>query len=313
MRILSLYHGSELILFSMKRTALSLIILLLGLSCTHAQSYRSVFGQQQTSWNIKTTDMPGDFVDSLVVTGDTLIEGVLHRSLAYYQIWEGTAFLEDSFVSFLREDTTSGHLWYVSADGDTMLIQDMSLSEADSFRVHTVGGTFEGEYSLVSNIYFDTDGRKVIELELITGMGQPYTMIEGVGPNVGIKYMLGPTVQNTNCPVLLCHYIDEDANYVNNHPVYSGQCNLIPTDIDESIPIRPIGWNIFPNPAMQGHLVTITSSDPIKHIILVDAWGRTVMDILPSGNKLEYHLSELPCGFYLLQTNDRDIRKLIIN
>ncbi len=215
----------------MKNLILSSFILLLAFGCATAQeSYRSVFGEQQTSWNItgygQTIVAESFHTDSFSIAGDTILNGLTSKLLKKYSSFNDGQWTDMGFIYLVREDTTSGMVWVSYPLWESPhLVQDMSLTEADSFYL---AGVFE--WAHVDTIYLDNEGRKVIELDYMTGMGLPFTMIEGIGPNVGIihPHDMMP-LYDSECPVLLCHHKDGEAVYVNNHPAHAGQCGLLET------------------------------------------------------------------------------------
>ncbi len=297
----------------MKNLTFSSLLLLLAFGCVTAQdSYRSVFGKEQTSWSTKMTDMPGDFVDSLAVIGDTLIGGLRYWSLMHYEIVDGIALSDESAVSLLREDTASGRLWYHNSDYGEILVQNMQLTVEDSFRIPFTGGTLLGDYRPVHNIYMDNENRKVIEIAFTTGMGQPYTMIEGVGPNVGFRYMYGPGIESVNASVLLCQHKDGETFYVNDHPVYSGQCGLLGTGVPQASVSESMNLTVFPNPVLAGHAVNVKWIQDVEVVWVTDFIGRIVMRTFVNGKtKCSFFL--MNPGFYMLHADNRTPQKLIVH
>lgn len=297
----------------MKNLFVPLFLLLALHSSTAQESYRSVFGEQQTSWNITgyglTLEGEYHYTDSFSVSGDTLLNGFVSKLLKQYT--NGTfngQWADAGFIYLVSEDTVSGRVW-VSYPlwGSPHLVQDMSLSETDSFYL---SGVFT--WAHVDTIYFDNDGRKVIELDYVTGMGLPFTMIEGIGPNVGILHPhdMMP-LYDSECPVLLCHHKDGETVYVNNHPLHSGQCQRLVTGLQNLPESEDTGLSLFPNPCALGHALKVTTSRPMTEVRVTDALGRTVKTfLLESETELSFSLGR--AGFYFLHVDNQRPRKFII-
>ena len=207
--------------------------------------YQSIFGSTQTSWNVYSQDFSGDIMDSLVVCCDTIINGKNYKTVDNYKFCVGCNPNPVLFskVLFLREDTTIGKAWQI-IPSDTInekLIMDLSLTLTDSFEVLT------NQFFNVDSIY-TKNGKKHIRLVgplYTSSYDEKYTMIEGVGTNIGVGvdfFYGGPG----NSLYLLCSYKDNNLEYQNTHPIYSSYCFLL-TGINENE--KNIKINIFPNPS----------------------------------------------------------------
>lgn len=298
----------------MKNIFLSSFLLSLSFYSTTAQeSYRSAFGLYNTSWNITgydiTTEEEYHYTDSFSVIGDTVFNGLPSKLLRRYT--NGTfngQWAEMGTTHLIREDTVSGKLWISHPTwASPHLIQDISLTETDSFYLNGVS-----EWSQVNSIYYDDENRKIVELDYMTGMGLPFTMIEGTGPNVGITYPYDVSLHHSECPVLLCQYKDGATSYVNDHPAHAGQCRRLTTGLSEVMGSEKVSLVVFPNPAIAGHDVTMTSTRPIGRVRVSDALGRTAMSISLDG-KTEHSFSLSNPGIYLLHIDDLRPQKFIIH
>ncbi len=261
----------------------SLTFLVVLFSTSTVAQYQSLFGTQTTSWNIKTSQLYGDVLDSLWYDKDTLIQGE-----KYYIVTNG-------FTDILfSEDTTMGTAWYlkVNAINDTLIekIYDLSLS---------VGDTFNGK--IVDSIYF-VDGKKHIRLNWQpNGMeGEKWVLIEGVGTNIGFFF-------NSINPVLLCQRKNDTINFMNTHPIYGGQCNLNGVSVRDMSGETTI--ELRPNPA--GDEVYLLNLKKTTVYFIYDLNGR----IVKKGNvgiDGRIALENIQPGTYFLSVDGMK-EKLIIN
>lgn len=222
------------------------LFFIINLNSANAQ-YQSIFGSTQTSWNNYTSEFAGDFMDSLVVCCDTVINNKNYKVVDDYKFCFGCPSpLYSSKVLFLREDTTIGKAWQITPY-DTInekLIMDLSLTLTDSFEV------FTNQFYDVDSVYVK-NGKKHIRLvgPLYTIFyDEKYTMIEGVGTNIGVGlefFYGGPG----NSLYLLCSYKNDTTEYQNTHPMYSSYCFLLTnTGINDND--NKLNINVFPNPSI---------------------------------------------------------------
>jgi len=257
------------------------LLIIINTNITKAQ-YQSLFGVNQTSWNVKTSQLFGSVLDSMSYLSDTTISGDLFKKCKYYR--EGSQWSSHVFV---REENNLGQAWYFTDDEVTQyLIYDMSLELGNSFHLETVGDI------IVDSVY-SFEGDKYIRFDYWFGSGLDkvkFTMIEGVGTNVGIVYHDAVAMGNLN-PVLLCQEKDGIANYTNNNPVYNGECNLNSSGINEN---KKIKVSAFPNPTKGS--VTVQ----IENFIKADVYTLSGVIILTTTSK-EIDLSQQIKGVYFVK------------
>lgn len=68
--------------------------------------YKSIFGETQTSWNIRHKQLGGDLLDSLTITGDTIFNNLSWKKGVYH------SHLLEGYSCYIAEDTTTGEIWY---------------------------------------------------------------------------------------------------------------------------------------------------------------------------------------------------------
>ncbi len=110
-----------------------LFIILIAVSICFSQNvnaqYKSIFGKTETSWNVLITAPDIDLTDSLVVTYDTVDNGLTYKKLVNIRYN-----LYSNFHGLLREDTSLGKIWF-KKEYDTVenLISNLSLALGDTF------------------------------------------------------------------------------------------------------------------------------------------------------------------------------------
>ncbi len=259
-----------------------------------AQSYQSIFGSTQTSWNIKHEQLFGDYTDSLTVIGDTLINSITYKTLNYFSYFSSTPSLM-TVKGFLREDTLTGKAWYKSSvDTVERLLMNLSLSIGDTFQLFNIGG---GLYFPVDSVYFLL-GKKYVRLNYLFN-NEKVLMIEGTGTNLGIRYTeyQYPGVN----PYLLCQHKDFFPEYVNQNGPWANTCNVI-TGIGETESSNQL--KVFPNP-VQSDLIIDFEKNSNSGITIYDLRGialKKTTHNFTEGNRL-FHLSvnELLNGVYFLK------------
>ncbi|OFY97931.1 MAG: hypothetical protein A3K10_07100 [Bacteroidetes bacterium RIFCSPLOWO2_12_FULL_31_6] len=275
------------------------LFLIISLNSANAQ-YQSLFGTTQTSWNLYSQDMPGDFMDSLVVCCDTVINSKNYKVVDDYKFCFGCNPNPNLFskVLFLREDTTIGKAWQITPD-DTInenLIMDLSLTITDSFEVAS-------QFYDVDSVYVK-NGKKHIRLVgplYTSSYDEKYTMIEGVGTNIGIGvdfFYGGPG----NSLYLLCSYKDNNVEYQNTHPMYSGYCFLL-TGINENE--NNIKINVYPNPSINELTIDYFGKklDNLKIEIYNTTGKLELIKELRSG-KTTVNTYDLSTGIYFIALKD---------
>ena len=66
---------------------------------------------------------------------------------------------------------------------------------------------------------------------------------------------------------------------------------------------------IYPNPATTS--LTITSSDKIASVTIINLIGQTVYDKAYHDKKVQVDVADLPAGMYLIRINGTEVRKFV--
>ena len=275
----------------------------------HSQ-YQSLFGLNNTSWKIITTNMWEPGTDSLRIGSDTLINGLQYKQI----ISDYIVYNPQHIHGFLREDTITGRAWYKgwyssftnNGDSTERLIVDMSLTVGDSFYVAPYPPfPLDTGWLIVDSVYY-LFGRKHIQFMDSTASywGGKLKFIEGIGPNLGIQYLSENL--NTN-PYLLCSYKDNVEIYSNNNPHFNG-CNLI-TDILQNNTYGKQKVKIFPIPASDEITMDLNlySNYSKLSIYLFDDMGKKIRKIIPNFPNTTINTKDTNEGIYFINISDSDI------
>ncbi len=286
--------------------------------------YRSLFGQEHTSWNICVFGYMGYATDSLYVSGDTVING------QEYKVIESIMFGEDKeeelpqvTYGYLREDTAAGKAWIYRESWREELVYDMSLMPGDDFLI--------GEYMYTVDSVAVKNGRKHVYIGFVTEyhpevmIRHVYTtleMIEGVGTNFGFTYNNPDFIRKD--PLLLCAEQDGEQIYTHSYgdinPFYDG-CKValsLNTDNKE----LAAQMTVYPNPASDRVQVELELKVALADVRmeLVDIHGRVLrseaLRQLPAGRTtLEMTMGDLQPGIYRVRirsANGQVSRALVV-
>jgi hypothetical protein len=280
----------------------SVLVLCALSNISHAQ-YQSMFGENQTSWNILHEQLFGDYVDSLSVIADTTINDSIWKKLSYYTTFN-TQPEQMNVFGYVKEDTTSGKAWYFStADFTKRLIMDLSLTLTDSFQLINIGGS---AYYQVDSIYY-VSTKKYIRLNFplfYSANQEKFTMIEGTGTNIGIRYTESawPGLN----PYLLCQQKDFLPEYLNVSPDWMGACSITTSNPNE---ITDFKFSFYPNPAQNE--IRIESDEGLHsfNVEILDLTGKILLNILSyEKNKRSIDVSQLNEGMYILRIFSNEFR-----
>lgn len=269
-----------------------------------AQPYESIFGDNSTEWVFRWSNLPGTYTDTAFIEKDTTVNGVAYKKvITRYGNFKG---------GLLREDTDSGIVWY--RDIEHTIFPDDTV-ETIAFRYDlNVGDTFDiSNVMLQKGSYHDSlnivDSVKTIGgLKYIYFKGQyqsgqnfkePFTIIEGIGSNIGIfwKYYAGVQM---NAQYLLCSYKDGiKTSYINRY--YNGKCqvfgNVNSINKDSDI-------TIYPQPATNVLYIKNDSKEQIINAQLLNQVGQVLINYT-SNTLTSISLSSVPSGMYILKLHSK--------
>lgn len=227
--------------------------------------YLSLFGESETQWTLKSSNLHGIQTDTLTAKNDTLINNVSFRIISSSDPWQ---------TIYLHEDLAEGRWsYFTDLEPTERLLMDLSLNVGDTFYVGGVWLATSGYYE-VDSVYVKNQRKHVrLNLPLYFADDEKLTFIEGIGPNTGISYLDTESINIT--PYLLCYWRDGMQEFSNLY--HDGKCSIFSfTNIDSS-KHRASFFNISPNPVTQNHF-EITFDEPFKgNIVLVDIRGFLVL------------------------------------
>jgi len=258
----------------MKTICISFAIMLVALA-SNADPYRSIFGTSSTSWKFRWGNLFGITVDSAYYQKDTIVNNITYKKVVTKSgtnIYEGGLF---------REDLPTGKVWYRDigykitlnpADTLERLAFDFSLTPGDTFTIDNC--TFTGVDTVDSVKVID--GLKHIYFKSKLHTGEPYTLIEGIGSNLGVLCKNYPSLMVGQ--YLLCSYKDGFQTPFRNKE-YNGACD-IPVSVHEVDPTQD-AITVSPNPATSSFC--ILGGVLVSKVQIVTADGRFVKEIVSPG------------------------------
>ncbi len=242
------------------------ILYLIAISCSFSYSqYKSIFGESDTQWTIKSSNLHGIVTDTLTAENDTIIDDVTYRIISSSDPWH---------TIYLHEDLEEGRWsYFTDLEPTERLLMDLSLNVGDSLYFRIAWGNQPG-YFEVDSVY-EQDNRKHvrINLPLYFADNEKLTFIEGVGPNTGMFYQDYINFGKGN-PYLLCYWRDGVKEFSNLY--HEGECSIFSfSNIDSPMQLPPL-FTISPNPVSQNYF-EIAFEEPFTGIIgLMDINGSYV-------------------------------------
>ena len=287
----------ELIKTVIMSQILLFIFLIIGINVPSYSQYQSVFGNKTTTWVIEAHNLGTDFQIDFFVEKDT----ILNSFLSYKKI---VAHDNGYTQELLREDTTTGRVWFKSltyftgipdpSDTIERLAVDMTLQIGDTFSLVSdlyVDG-WPDSLSIVDSVYYN-QGLKHIRFKAKFDNGtviEPVTFIEGIGLNYGIlwKRLKGRYLGQ----YLLCAYKDSvKVNYTNLR--HSGNC--YPFTGLNNIEIEEISQ--YPNP-LSNEILFLNLPKVELRLMITNILGENIY----SSNNItnDMSLEFLSQGYYLM-------------
>lgn len=264
----------------MKQFIYFLSLLLACYSSPLTAQYQSFFGTERTSWN-NHMELIGlgsavIYTDSLVLSYDTLIDGIEYRRLDWYY---GAPNDSLHYFSYIREDTTTGKLWHLhTPSSQEMLIVDMSLQVGDSFYYHPYDypGSGVSPWVHVDSVFY-FNSRKHIRLDAspfgLIYIPEKLLFLEGVGSNTGID---SEEWTGWGGAYLLCQKKNDTLSYINTY--YQGVCNVHVTGIDPVANKTP-QLLLYPNPAQDYINIKVSgilTANAVYSVSILNALGQVV-------------------------------------
>jgi hypothetical protein len=244
---------------------------------SHSQPYKSVFGKDTTQWNV-TYLIPDAMPTYIYKTfGDTIISEKSYRPL-----YKGYRYYSGNNYGYLREDTITGKLWFLSASTkQERLIMDLSLNENDTFVFK-----YNVKYN-VDDIYYQK-GRKYISF--VGNSKDSILFIEGIGPSC---FLFEEEVAFPDRAQIRCMFKDYELIYHNEAYV---NCIDTVTSIHEKL-IQ--NFLIYPNPTSSNITIKLDKQFPYK-IEFYSSNGLKISEHIVYNNE-PINLSHMPSGLYFIK------------
>jgi hypothetical protein len=265
----------------MKKITFALIVISWGLFYDHskAQPYETVFGVDTTQWNVFYLIPDYDPTYIYKAYGDTSI-----NYLNYKILYEGGGLGKTQ--GYLREDTLTGKLWFLSKSGTETLIMDLALEKTDTFIFSTFGPNMEFSVDTV----FYRSGRKYISFN--GSSPDSIFFIEGIGPS---NFLYSEWVNFPFYAQLRCMFKDNILIFHNSRftNCYDSGTGVISNQLQS--------FNIYPNPASE--IITFPFDNGINlPIEIYNSVGYLIFkeDYI---NNRQINISEFPPGLYIVRIN----------
>jgi len=266
----------------------------------NAQPYKSLFGNNSTSWNISFEQGNWYDTDSLVAISDTVIDAMNYKIIEQmsYVFYEPQKY-------YVREDTNSGK-YYIRSVSDLqkeILFMDLSLNVGDTFFI-TNCPFYTGDSLgiLVDSVYY-INNLKVIKTnyQLYIGPLEYIRFYESIGPNNGLNYLYQAYMIHSHF-ILQCNFKDDTLCFHNP----SGRRETWPchTSYAVSVPEQEkmsIVKSVYPNPT--NSLLNIELSEMFSgNLLLYNIYGQLVYESTVE-NILNYEINvnDLEPGYYFLK------------
>lgn len=248
------------------------------------QAYKTVFGHDTTQWNVKM-EIP-DYIATIVYKAfsDTLIGGY-----NYKKVFECSNSSYIDKVGYMREDTSSGKLWFLLNNGEEKLVLDLEINKGDTFLVE------ENYECMVDTTYTKNELRYVV-FNCNLNYSDTLKFIESIGPNNIFGWLNNWELGKET--TLLCCYKDNIQVYENSNLM---TCFLQGGDIRDDEMNSSIC--IFPNPNNGSFTIGLKSQflNDGSYIQIINGFGELVKTIEHVENSQRISISELANGYYYLR------------
>lgn len=260
------------------------------------QTYQPAL-QFDRTWNVRTFWVWPPYgyydTDTIRVFGDTAIAGSSYTRVGY----------DESTAGLLREDTSSGRMWFYNTDDQSeYLIWDLSLEVGDSVYTYEPFGLtgISDSLTVVDSVYYITDmtgdSLKVLKVEDCTSGGNVADnyWIEKAGPIAGLAFLKYPCGwSDIPSQQLLCAY-DGGAQFFMNWEADS--CFKQKIGLEE---FRSVSAVVYPNPA--ANYFFVNAARPLT-MDIISPEGRILRTTeVPAGEKFRYSVIGLSSGFYVVR------------
>ena len=288
---------------------LLVLLLMAGRVTIQAQETTNIL-KDNSEWNIlwQSTGVPTpeSVTESLMVSGDTLVDGVLYKKVlrklsSETQYWHGS--LEYDLYGIIKEEE-SGKVFYKPIEQEIeYLLYDFGMNVNDTAVMYWCQNPNWEVHVRIDSIatqHIAGAERRVFYVSSKDMFGDEWhwlnTWVEGIGAMEGLLYSChvvnagGITLHE-----LLCYH--EDGELVWQNPNYN-TCLIDPESIQDNT--EESGLQVYPNPARDR---VVTEGIEVAEVQVYNALGQMVKTVRRTN---EIDLSGLVDGVYLLRITDAE-------
>ena len=287
------------------------LLLMAGRVTMQAQEWMSLL-KDNSEWNIiwQSTGVPTPelVTESLMLSGDTLVDGELYKKVlrklsSETQYWHGS--LEYDLYGIIKEEE-SGKVFYKPKEQEIeYLLYDFGMNVNDTAVMYwcqlpNPNCEIHVRIDSIATQHIAGTERKVFYVSSKDMFGDEWhwlnTWVEGIGAMEGLLYSChvvnagGITLHE-----LLCYH--EDGELVWQNPNYN-TCLIDPESIQDNT--EESGLQVYPNPARDR---VVTEGIEVAEVQVYNALGQMVKTVRRTN---EIDLSGLVDGVYLLRITDAE-------
>ena len=287
----------------------TLLALLLMAGEVKAQETTSIL-KDNSEWNIlwQSTGVPTPelVTESLIISGDTLVDGVLYKKVlrklsSETQYWHGS--LEYDLYGIIKEEE-SGKVFYKPKEQEIeYLLYDFGMNVNDTavmFWCQNPNCEVHVRIDSIATQHIASAERRVFYVSSKDMFGDEWhwlnTWVEGIGAMEGLLYSChivnagGITLHE-----LLCYH--EDGELVWQNSTYN-TCLIDPLSIQDNT--EASGLQVYPNPAKDRVVIEGMEAVEVK---VCNTSGQVVKTVRGTN---EIDIADLAKGVYLLRITDAD-------
>ena len=290
--------------------ALLALLLMAGGATMQAQEWMSLL-KDNSEWNIlwQSTGVPTPelITESLVISGDTLIDGELYKKVlrklsSETQYWHGS--MEYDLYGIIKEEE-SGKVFYKPKEQEVeYLLYDFGMNVNDTAVMYWCQNPNCEVHVRIDSIatqHIAGSERKVFYVsskDMYSDWIWLNTWVEGIGAMEGLLYSCHVvSAGGITLHELLCYH--EDGELVWRNPNYN-TCLIDPESIQDNT--EESGLQVYPNPARDR--VVIEGMEAVE-VMVYNTFGQMVKCVRGTN---EIDVEGLAEGVYLLRITDADGR-----
>ena len=270
-----------------------------------AQNYNSIFGIENTKWEMPFCNLDQAYVKEQMSEMETVINGVSYKMVG--TVYSGGVSYDLNGIDangFTREDVSTGKAWFMSTietmggiDTLEFLIMDLSLSVDDTFLIYQPWN--EVLTSIIDSVYYISGVKHVQTDYHFWGSEEPLTFIEGIGTNYGLSYM-HDSYNMCHCLISINKDLDE---------VYSNS-NCFPPSVGYSPISNELQLSVFPNPANTHITIKGNFNEELEYEIY-SLLGKKVMGGIIDSSSIDVDLTELQSKPYIIRIGNQSFKLFV--